>query len=346
MRTFFFSLAVMTVAACSSDNVPTMASDAGMVGPRECPPGPNVCACAFAGPPDFSRATEGTPSDTSDDFMRAALERTNYWRTAAGLDPVNASDKLERAALAHSRFMAANVSACWPGAHRQSNASNCTGFTGVTPSDRIQAEGYRLVQTGEVINWESTPARAIDGWIWTVYHRTPFQDPSYTEVGFAAAPGRPGDMRRFHNTMEFARPSGASSRALTEVSLFPPPGTTGVPAGFRGDLEGPTPPLPEGGAWPSGQVISLMFPSNDFTITTHTLYDATCNEVAHSTYRAASVSEARIVNSLPDMNNRNERFVFLYANRALTRNTQYTMEVRGTVQGTAWSRVWSFTTSL
>ncbi|MFO0609101.1 MAG: CAP domain-containing protein [Polyangiales bacterium] len=338
-----FAFAAMgALAACGEDPTPAMmmtpTPDGGRPPPRECPPGPNVCACADEGPPDFSRKSDGVASESSDDVQQQALTRTNHWRTAAGLAPLNANAQLEQAAVAHSRFMASNAASCYPGAHNEVSAG-CMGFTGASPAARIMAAGYRPSLAGEVINWETTPTRAIDGWIWTVYHRTPFQDPSYTEVGF-------GSVRtaRTNNTMEFARRSGQQGQTLTAPSLFPPPGTEGVPTGFQGNLEGPTPPVPlSTGRWPSGAVVSVMFPSNTFTLTTHKLYDGMCREVVHSAFRAASAPEMEGVQA--DPSNSNRRFVFLYGDARLQTNTRYTVELRGTVDGAPWSRVWAFTTA-
>ena len=334
--------AATTLLACGEDPplmpVPGSTPDGGRPPPRACPPGPNVCSCADEGPPDFSGEEAGMATETSDEAQRQALVRTNHWRTAAGLPPVHAHAQLEQAAVAHSRFMADNPPSCYPGAHFE-NAGTCMGYTGRSPGDRITAAGYRASLAGEVINWEATPQRAIDGWIWTVYHRTPFQDPSYTEVGFGAV-----RTARMNNTMEFARAPGQQPQAMAEPSLFPPPGTELVPTGFQGNLEGPTPPVPlTTRRWPSGQVVSVMFPSTAFTVTTHKLYDGMCREVVHSTFRAATAPE--VADSTPDPNNRNARFVFLYADSRLQTNTRHTVEFRGTLNGAPWSRVWAFTTS-
>jgi len=331
--------ATTALVACGDDPAPmTPTPDGGRPPRRDCPPGPDVCSCADEGPPDLSRATEGMPTATSDEAQQQALVRTNHWRTSAGLAPVHANAQLEQAAMAHSGFMANNPASCYPGAHFQ-NAGSCMGFTGRSPGDRIMAAGYRPSLAGEVINWEATPQRAIDGWIWTVYHRTPFQDPAYTEVGFGAV-----RTTRMNNTMEFARAQGQSAQTLAEPSVFPPPGTELVPTGFQGNLEGPTPPVPiSTRRWPSGQVVSVMFPSTEFTITSHKLYDGMCRELVHSTFRAANAPE--VADSMPDANNRNPRFIFLYADSRLQGNTRHTVEVRGTLNGAPWSRVWAFTTA-
>lgn len=340
-RPYAFALAAAaTLVACGEDPGPTPTAnpDGGRPPPRECPPGPNVCACADEGPPDFSRETSGRPTEGSDEAQRQALVRTNRWRTAAGLPPLHANAQLEQAAVAHSRFMAGNPANCYPGAHSQVEAG-CMGFTGATPFVRINATGYRFAAAGEVINWEPTPTRAIDGWIWTVYHRTPFQDPTYTEVGFGAVRSA-----RSNNTMEFGRAQGMAPQSLTEPSLFPPPGTADVPAAFQGNLEGPTPPVPRSTrAWPSGAVVSVMFPSVNFTIATHKLYDGMCREVVHSAFRAPNAPE--VADAAADSNNRNPRFVFLYGDARLQPGTRYTVELRGTLEGAPWARVWAFTTS-
>ncbi len=342
LRVTSAALVAAALAGCGDDTTPTGGGtpDGGRRPPPECPPGPNVCGCADNGPADFSRAMSGMATASADEAQREALVRTNHWRTAAGVPAVNGNAQLEQAATAHSRFMATNPSSCWPGAHYE-NAGSCAGFTGRTPGERIMAAGYRPAAAGEVINWNASAQSSIDGWIWTVYHRTPFQDPGYTEVGFAMVRDARG---RANNTMEFARAAGTPAPALTDVSVFPPPGADYVPAAFQGNLEGPTPPVPTSTrAWPSGQVVSLMFPTNTFTITSHRLLDGRCNEVTHSTFRAPNAPS--VADSQPDSNNRNPRFVFLYADRRLEAATRYTVEVRGTVNDAPWHRVWSFTTS-
>lgn len=295
-----------------------------------------VCGCALAGPPDITRAGAGTPADSSSDDQRAALQRTNLWRTSAGLAPLNAHALLEQAATAHSEFMVGNPSSCWPGAHNE--VMSCRGYTGAGPGARATAAGYRPAALGEVINWESTPAASIDGWIWTVYHRFPFVNPEYTEVGFAAVEGTLGGRRTSFNTMEFARPSGVSAPALAEPAVFPPPGQTDVPVLFRGNLEGPMPPLPATGRWPSGPVITVTFPSQEFELTVHKIYDVSCAEVPSSYFTARTSDDSNVRNLA-------RRIAFFYPDEPLAASSEYTVEARGTVDGQPWSRVWRFTTA-
>ncbi len=314
------------LAGCGGDG-----ASGGGGGAPTCQP-VNVCTCADDGPPDFSHETDGVPAVGATDLQRAALVRANHWRTAAGLPPINGNAMLADAAKAHTLFMAGNPSTCWPGAHFET--MGCGGFTGTSPGARVQAAGYHFASVGEVINWEDTPAAAIDGWIWTVYHREPFTDIGYVEAGFDEEVGPlNGRPNAHHNTMDLGRSLGVAVPAQTGVAVFPPAGTTGVPPAFQGNLEGPTPPLPASGRWPSGSVISLDFPSSNFTVASHQIYNSFCEPVPHTYFTTAN-----------DPNNHNARFVYFYANQPLNHAETYTVEVHATVDGADWSRTWKFHT--
>src|SRR5206468_5544262 len=113
------------------------------------------CGCAERGPPDYSRADSGRPSTDGGADQRAALSRANRWRTAAGLPPLNGHAQLERAAQAHAAYLAGNAQTqCWQNPH--SEASTCTGFTGVSPGPRAAAAGYRYRVVSEDIDWRPT----------------------------------------------------------------------------------------------------------------------------------------------------------------------------------------------
>lgn len=324
-------LALLSPLGCGGDPSPTGANpDAG---PPRCT-GSNPRACAERGPVDFSHEGEGAASESSTDDQRAALLRSNHWRTAAGLPPVNAHAQLEAAALAHSQFMANNASQCYPGAHNEVQNASCRGFTGATPGARVTAAGYRASASAEVINFERTPVASIDGWVWTVYHRFPFVDPNYSEVGWASARAASGG--NTNNTMEFAR--AGSGPALDHVVVFPFPGQTDVPTTFQGNLEGPTPPVPESThRWPSGTVITLTFPSTNFTVTSHRILDDDDMPVAHSFFTAATSTDASVRQLAT-------RIAFMYPDAPLRAGIEYLVEVHATVAGEDWSKTWAFTT--
>jgi uncharacterized protein YkwD len=317
-----------------------MSTDGGAVRPTDCS---NPCVCADRGPPDYRYESTGTPASTASEDQRAGLVRANRWRTAAGLAPLDGTPEIDRAATAHAQFMATNPSSCWPGAHSQ-NSAGCMNFTGRDPGARMTAAGYAWSTYGEVIDWANTPERAVDEWIWTVYHRKPFLRWEYLHVGYGRVFGPFNGGMSFHNVMDFGTPrSGARPTPPTTFAVFPVPGQMDVPPGFRGDLEGPTPPAPGMmGPWPrgvsSGTVVSAHFVDGSFDVSEHELYRSVperneCEIVAHT-----------FISKANDANLRNASDIFLYANEALQPRTEYVARLRGTVQGAPFERTWAFTT--
>jgi uncharacterized protein YkwD len=328
------------VAACGGPMMmPT--EDGGAVRPTNCS---NPCVCADRGPPDYRYETTGAPAATASADQRAALVRTNRWRTAAGLAPVDGNSQVDDAATQHAQFMASNQQSCWPGAHNQSNAAGCMGFTGRDPGARITAAGYTWSTYGEVIDWASTPESAVDEWLWTVYHRQPFMRFEYVHIGYGRVRGPFNGREAFHNVMNFASPrGGATPTRPAAFVVFPVPGQTDVPPGFRGDLEGPTPPAPGTlGVWPrglsSGTVVSAHFNDSNYEVAEHELYRSSpsnnqCEPVEHTFISRAN-----------DMNLRNGKDVFLYANQQLPAQTEFVVRLRGVVNGANFERTWAFTT--
>ena len=284
----------------------------------------SVCEGALVSPPNFSGENSGTAAAGGTAEQNLALVRANHWRTAAGLPAFNANVQINTAAQNHAHFMATTPDDCHAGAHNEEmsySGGTCAGFTGQWPWDRMNAAGFEGSAYAEVIDWETGANDAVDGWIWTVYHREAFMDVSYNVLGY----GTESD----NNVMDFGRQGGSSNSG--EPALFPVPGQTGVKPDFNGLYEGPRPPTPDDGDWPSGTVVSVSFPS-DMTITSHAIYDADCNPVAHSAHSPA------------DDANAGDGFFYMYADDPLASHTTYTAEVHAMVGGTPWSAVWSFTT--
>ncbi len=346
------SLVLLSLAACgggmdttdgSSVSDGTAQSDAPLLadGARDCT---NPCLCADRGNPDFSRENTGHQAADSDERQQAALVRANHWRTAAGLAPLNGDAQIQAAATAHAQYLQNTPQAsCWPNPHQE--VMTCGGFTGVNMGDRMTTAGYQWSRASEVINWESDAEHAIDGWMWTVYHRQSFLDYRMVDTGYAYRDGQFGGRPATHNVMDFGLPRSSSPQAPAGPVVFPVPGLTNVPRSFRGDLEGPTPPAPGGGAtaWPrgvsSGTVVSMHFPGNNWTITDHHLFsaaDSACTEVAH-TYISKD-NDPNLNRGTPSND------VFLYANEPLAAATEYVVSMSGTWNGQEFTRTWAFTT--
>ena len=334
------SLALGLFAACGP--TATTVSDAGRdaVSPVQCT---TPCACADRGPPNYSQESTGTNALGADAAQQAALLRANHWRTAAGIAALTSNGAIQQAAMAHATYLAGNPqSTCWPNPHVESSA--CSGFTGAAMSDRMSAAGYQWSRASEVINWESTSDAAIDGWIWTVYHRLPLLDWQFPDTGFGHVPGTLGGRAVTHSVMDFGLARNVRPSAPPTFARFPVPGQTAVPPGFRGDLEGPQPPAPGGAAtWPrgleAGTVVSLHFQSATWSVATHQLFNnpnGACAEVPH-TFISRN-NDPNLSRGLPSDS------VLFYADVRLQPQTEYVARLTGSMNGQAFDTAWAFTT--
>lgn len=128
-----------------------------------------------------------TPPQTRDAaaVSRRVLELTNQARAHArrcgrtrypAVPPLTLNDSLERAALEHSRDMAAH------------NYMDHTGHDGSTPADRITRAGYKWRMVGEnLASGAMTPEEAVEVWIQSPYHCANLMDGHFTQMGIAFA---------------------------------------------------------------------------------------------------------------------------------------------------------------
>ena len=128
-----------------------------------------------------------TPPQTRDAAAvgRRVLELTNQARSHArrcgrtlypAAGPLTLNVSLERAALEHSRDMAAH------------NYMDHTGRDGSTPADRITRAGYKWRAVGEnLASAVMTPEEAVDVWLNSPHHCANLMDRSFTQMGIAFA---------------------------------------------------------------------------------------------------------------------------------------------------------------
>lgn len=128
-----------------------------------------------------------TPPQTRDAAAvgRRVLELTNQARSHArrcggtlypAAAPLTLNVSLERAALEHSRDMAAH------------NYMDHTGRDGSTPADRITRAGYKWRAVGEnLASAAMTPEEAVEVWLHSPHHCANLMDRSFTQMGIAFA---------------------------------------------------------------------------------------------------------------------------------------------------------------
>lgn len=288
--------------------------------------------CPDKGPPDYAKAMGAKHAPSSDDDQKAAIDRANYFRVSMGLPPFDGNDLINKAAIAHAEFLAKNQRrSCYPDSPHD-EVEGCPGYTGFDVKSRLTTAGFKGSPVSEVITeGPINPAAAVDNWIFSVYHRLPFADFRLTQAGF-------GISDRW--VMNFGTPAGTPTPTAPGIIVFPVPGQIEVPPEFEGFTETPTPPGPAGqDPWPqgvpSGQVISVHFPSLAGMVTEHKLYNATDGCTPVDTTYTDDRSDPALMGT---------HSAFFYADEPLAPNTVYVVQVKGMFNKEGFTRTWSFTT--
>jgi uncharacterized protein YkwD len=270
---------------------------------------------------------QGTAAPGSSSDQLAALALVDAFRQQIGLKPINFVAALNQSSQAHSDYCSGNQSCC-PGWHDE--VQNCgTGYTGASFGQRCAAAGYQGNPAFEVMAQAGSPQGAIDMWINSVYHRTPFISPKIHEAGYGGG--------TIYETMDFGCCGSADASLVTN---YPVHGQTGFSTSFLGN-EGPEPPPPPGN-WPSGSIISVIFPPDaTVSITAHELFDASCGAVAHMAGGADLPNGGTVQFELGFLGSS----VVMYANKPLASGQTYTVNVEYTLNGTPGHRTFQFTTS-
>ena len=271
-------------------------------------------------PPDLSKCMPA-PADATPAAVKA-LEIINSARLAAGAGCVRMVAEINKGAENHCKYYIdpANDGMCTADPHGE--VTGCAGFTGASPGARMMMAGYTSRGgSGEVMAFNNDPQRAIDQWINSVWHRIPLLNPWTMDLGYGATAGC--------DVIDF----GASSMAPADsVLLYPYDGQTNVPTSFNGMYEGPMPPPPPSG-WPSALPITVY--GRMLNISEHVLTkDGDTVPIEHTWITGSDPMWGRYLGTS----------VFMYAHTPSTANTKYRVRVKGTFQGGALEKEWTFTT--
>jgi len=255
-----------------------------------------------------------------------ALERTNFYREAAGLGCFAFSAPLGAASQRHASYQAAT------GILSHAEQPGMPLFFGETVLDRALYFCYGGGGVAEVIATAGSPVEAVDGWVATLYHRLPLLAPGSSDLGYGAAD--PEGMKTIH-VVE----TGPNKPLPLEVA-WPAPGSTGIPCSWPG-YETPDPlRLYPDATRPLGYTITLTFcgASGRPVLSSGRLLDPNGVEVPVMSFSPLS----------PGNDLHLEDTVALIPRRPLLPGVTYQVELSGAVDlggGTApYHRSWSFTT--
>lgn len=283
--------------------------------------------------------TVSTPQYAASSAQLAALTLLNQYRTQCGFPALQENTVLDQAAQAHAKYMGLN------NAISDSEASSNQGFTGASYVDRAVAAGFPSsvlgvgVSGGFATTTSSFSAQVagqqfVYALLSGVYHSIVGAYPvntvgigeyeTQTTVG-SYTYTQSWDSMSLYNTQAQAISNGP----LT----FPCQGVTGVAyKSTSGEI--PTPPNVSSSGWGTPVVVTGNPGADKVLLTSATMADT-----------SGTVINLQILNSTNDPNKlvQPEQAV-AYPSSPLQPNTQYSVNLSGTINGTPFTRSFTFTT--
>jgi hypothetical protein len=251
----------------------------------------------------------------------AAYALENTVRAAMGVPCAAMDTTINLGADRHCAYYVANRSVTMCIANPHVEVSGCAMFGAANFDQRMRNAGYTGSPAFEDMHFVGNGRSAVQGWIDSVWHRTPVLSPWVRDFGYGSSTSC--------DTMDFGR--GAAS-PVNLVATYPYANQTGVPTSFDGTREGPNPPAPPTG-WPSGYPIHIYLRGG--TVTSHTLtVDASGAALTHVWLAPGDPRAMGLLST---------EYV-MYADRPLTSATSYRVRIVGSNAGGAVNLDYVFTT--
>jgi uncharacterized protein YkwD len=255
----------------------------------------------------------------------------NYRRSQAGMTTLAENSKIDLAAQGHSDYQRINNVVT----HIQTAGK--PGFTGAQLQDRLSNAGYTITGAnaiGEVISASKsgTGFYMAEQLITAIYHRFVIFEPVFKEIGSGSATA---SAPYTYFTADFAAVNGyGAGLAAGTISVWPFSGQIDVPVKFNSDQEEPDPV-------PNQDLVG--YPVSVHTNLTSTLAVQSFTIRAHGSSTDLPI---RLLSKATDPNmSTNASAAAIIPLSALAAGTTYDVSFTGTVNGTAVSKSWSFTTA-
>ncbi len=261
-------------------------------------------------------------ADSKGIWAKKALAKVNTYRAQAGLKLVELDDKLSRGCLAHARYLVINEGhPALEGLKAHDEDKSLPGFS---------EDGRAAGKASDIAAGDNEPIDGLNGWMATLYHRTPILEPGLKTIGFGCARGRRQGWVTVMNVS-----TGRTKEAHPGPVLYPVPDQTDVPLSFPSGGEEPN-PIPDVKSNKAGFPITAYFPTGP------------APKNATGTLSDAKGIEVPCWFSAPDKP-ANPKFpqngvVCLIPKTPLAANTTYHVQMQGQLAGKAWEQKWKFTT--
>jgi hypothetical protein len=238
---------------------------------------------------------------------KKVLDKINAYRKSCGFGPVTMDDKLSKGCQLHCEYLAKNK------AQGHEEDQKKPGYT---------AEGAQAGMSSCVHYRE--PLEAVDGWMNSVYHRTPILNPGLQRVGLGYAKSEGS-----YCALDVKR--GVAGGRWPDAIIYPPDKAKGVPTSFAGESPSPLP----NGFGDAGYPLTAQF------------REGTGIKDAEATIKDGSGKSLETYVLTPDNGDATyiHNTIGVFAKGAFSAKTTYTVTISAKVGGKAWTRTWSFTTT-
>lgn len=314
------------------------------VGPTPVPaPGP-APAPAPTQPPAFFlpstlRTQAATPTYGANSLEKLGFDLFNSELGRCGLGFANQDVRLDRAAKAHGDWMALNNQF----SHTADGTRFPNGFTGTTPTDRARFQGYPNgtgedlaligMQYGDSASERAAALSAMRNLLAAPFHLYSMASSS-RDVGIAYTKGgdlglTQGRQNELYLTLVPASVATQERQDISsdEVATYPCEGSTGVHGAVYGEDPNPVP----------GRNLATNPIGNAILVRTNLL-----SKIAVTSFALTETSTGAQVQVLAPVVLNNAHMYF--ANAPLKKSTRYTVTTRGTANGVAFTKTFTYTT--
>lgn len=289
-------------------------------------------------------ASVPNPSYAINSEELAAFNLLNAERQRCGFGLLKQDTRLDQAAQAHADWVNIN------GVASHEETPGTPGFTGYSSAYRIAVTGYAalgdfesqddFVTLSGTSNKAGVGTRAIRDLLNAPYHAASLLD-GFKDIGISirsssevSTPYTSSVVAQFNPAYKYSE--GRQQPATGTVRTYPCAGSTGVGRMLTSEMPNPVPGR-DLAANPLGSTISIQVNQGEtLVITNASMINTSISEV---------VALRTPVTASNDPNGRlSANKAFVSANNTMSPNTTYQVTLNGTVDGTPFSRTFSFTT--
>lgn len=297
--------------------------------------------------------TVATPTYASDSGNLVVFNAVNALRARIGSGQLAQSSSLDQAAQAHWNYLDINTIVSL-----HSETEGKTGFTGVDATARAKVAGYSAAYVDEVIFGTNGPnnfAGCAASWANSVYHIGVLFS-GMRDIGISALNTKDDPVYGKYTVCvaDFSMATSKSEQLPADgtIRVYPYPDQTGIPIVFYNQAESPT-PLPQ--YQELGTPVTLNFKTKSFVATgakpTVSVTQLNITPAGGQPLPAKILTSATggsitttALELTADSHFAAYTLTVVPVSR-MTPNTVYTVSFSGTVNGTALSKSWKFTTA-